>query len=144
MLDEYRVSMLSVPDASGLTIIVGRRSHVDGRNTIYEIREMKRIIEDVLQAEEKVGVILRQAREKGSEIRRSAENEISERMNEAKQKGREIVQTTVEDAKKDAERISAEKLEQADREKDAMLNDRTDVIDGLVTDICNLVMTEGR
>jgi vacuolar-type H+-ATPase subunit H len=100
--------------------------------------------EDVLQAEEKVGVILRQAREKGSEIRRSAENEISERMNEAKQKGREIVQTTVEDAKKDAERISAEKLEQADREKDAMLNDRTDVIDGLVTDICNLVMTEGR
>lgn len=104
---------------------------------------MKRIIEDVLQAEEKVGAILKQAREKASEIRRSAEGEISEKMNEAKQKAREIVQATVEDAKKDAERVSAEKIEQADREKDALLNERTDVIDGLVNDICNLIMTRG-
>jgi len=103
---------------------------------------MKRIIEDVLLAEEKVGVILRQARERASEIKRSAENEISERMNEAKQKAREIVQTTVEEAKKEAERTAAEKLEQANREKDALLNNRTDAIDGLVNDICNLIMSE--
>lgn len=104
---------------------------------------MKRIIEDVLQAEEKVDAILKQAREKASEIRRSAENEISEKMNEAKQKAREIVQTTVDDAKKEAERIGAEKLEQAAREKDVLLNDRTEVINDLVNDICKLVMTKG-
>ncbi|HEC03680.1 MAG TPA: hypothetical protein ENI81_09110 [Phycisphaerales bacterium] len=102
---------------------------------------MKRIIEDVLAAEEKVDAILKQAREKASEIRRSAENQISEEMNEAKQKAREIVQTTVEDAKKEAERISAEKLEDADRQKDVLFNDKKDAINDLVGKICNIILT---
>ena len=109
---------------------------------------MKRIIEDVLEAEEKVGVILKQAREKAFEIRRSAENEMSEKTNEAKQAAREIVRIAVEDAKRDAERIRAEKLELVDAEKEALLsgrspedNDRNDVIDGLVNEICNVITT---
>ena len=112
---------------------------------------MKRIIEDVLEAEEKVGVILKQAREKASEIRRSAESEISEKTNEAKKEAREIVQTAVEEAKIEAERIRAEKLERVDAEKDALLSgkspndDRKDVIDGLVDEICNVIRsTESR
>ncbi|UCF14947.1 MAG: hypothetical protein JSW59_16175, partial [Phycisphaerales bacterium] len=82
---------------------------------------MKRIIKDVLEAEEKVGAILKQAREKASEIKRSVENEITEKTNEARQSAREVVQTAVEDAKKEAERIRAEKLELVDSEKDFLL-----------------------
>jgi len=106
---------------------------------------MKRIIEDVLEAEEKVGVILKQAREKAFEIRRSAENEMSEKTNEAKQAAREIVRIAVEDAKRDAERIRAEKLELVDAQKDTLLSgkssndDRKDVIDNLVDEICNVI-----
>ena len=59
---------------------------------------MKQIIKEVFQAEEKVSEILKQARNKALEIRRSVEKENSEKMSDAKQKAREIIQTTVEDA----------------------------------------------
>lgn len=104
---------------------------------------MKRIIEDVLETEQKVNAILKQAREKAAEIRRSAENEMSEKTNEAKKEAREIVQGAVEEAKKEAERIRREKLELVDVEKDALLSGGTDdkkaVIDGLVNEICNVI-----
>ena len=35
----------------------------------------------------------------------------------------------------------SEKLEQADRQKDALFNDRTDAIDDLVGKICNVIVT---
>lgn len=101
---------------------------------------MKRIIEEVLRAEEKVGTILKQARNKASEIERSAEKEISERMSDAKQQAREIIITTVEDAKKEAEHIREEKLEKANREKDTLLNNNRDIINGLVDNICDIIL----
>lgn len=108
---------------------------------------MKRIIKDVLEAEEKVDAILKKAHEKASEIRRSAEDEISEKTNEARQTAREIVQAAVEDAKKEAESIRLQKLELVDVEKNDLLSGGTDdkkaVIDGLVNEICNVItMTE--
>jgi len=105
---------------------------------------MKRIIEDVLETEEKVHAILKQAREKAAEIRRSAENEMSEKTNEAKKQAREIVQTAVEDAKREGGCIRAEKLEQVDAEKDALLSGsspKDDEIDGLIDKICNVITT---
>jgi vacuolar-type H+-ATPase subunit H len=105
---------------------------------------MKRIIEDVLEAEAKVNAVLKQAREKAAAIRRSAENEMSEKTNEAKKQAREIVQTAVEDAKREGERIRAEKLEQVEAEKDALLSGRSpedDEIDGLIDEICNVITT---
>ena len=74
---------------------------------------MKRIIEEVLQAEERVGGIIKQAREKAAEIKRSAEKESTEKLNDAKQQALAIVQTTVENAKKEAEHISEDKLKKA-------------------------------
>lgn len=115
----------------------------DIRNTQYDIRDtriMKRIIEEVLEAEERVGAILRQARDKAAKIRRSAEKEISEKMSDAKQQAREILQATVEDAKKEAELIADEKIKQAEKQKDALLNDRTDAIDNLVDNICSIII----
>ena len=102
---------------------------------------MKRIIEEILQAEEKVGAALRQAREKASEILRSAEKEISEKMGNAREKAHEIMQATVEDAKKEAERLREERLEQMNREKSALLSSKTDASDALVDDICKIILT---
>ena len=102
---------------------------------------MKKIIEEVLQAEKKVSIVLDQARNKASEIRRSVEKEISEKMSDAKQESREIIQTTVENAKKEAEHIGEEKLKQADREKDTLLNNNTDTMNNLVDNTCNIILT---
>lgn len=102
---------------------------------------MKQIIEEVLRAEEKVGAMLGQARDKASEIGRSADKDISEKMNDARQKALEMVRAAVEDAKKEAERIRQQKLEQADKEKDALLNNNRDAIDNLVDNICKVILT---
>ena len=71
---------------------------------------MKRIIEDVLEAEERVGAIIEEARDKAAEIKRSAENESSQKISDAKHKAREMAQMAVEEAKREAERLSKEKL----------------------------------
>jgi len=102
---------------------------------------MKRIIEEVLQAEEKVGTIIKEARDRAAEIRRSAEAEISQKASDAKHKSREMVQAAVEEAKKEAERITKEKLEQVGRRKDSLLDDRADAIDNLVGEICEMILT---
>ena len=102
---------------------------------------MKRIIEDVLAAEEKVGAIIKEAHDKAAEIRCSAEAEISQKTSDTKRKSREMVQAAVEEAKKEAERITREKLEQADRQKDTLLNNRADEIDNLVGEICEMILT---
>jgi len=102
---------------------------------------MKQIIKEVFQAEEKVGEILKQARNKASEIRRSVEKENSEKMSEAKQKAREIIQTAVENAKKEAQNIRREKLEQAKQEKDTLLKNNQDTINNLVDHICSIIIT---
>ena len=102
---------------------------------------MKQIIKEVFQAEEKVGEILKQARNKASEIRQSADKENSDKTSEAKQKAREIIQTTVENAKKEAEHIGEEKLKQADREKDTLLNSNTNTMNSLVDNTCKIILT---
>ena len=102
---------------------------------------MKRIIEDVLATEEKVGAILKEAREKASQISRSAEKEVSEKTANAKEQARELIKTAVEDAKKEGRRIGEEKLEAADREKDDLLRDNAKTTGTLVDNICKMVLT---
>lgn len=101
---------------------------------------MKQIMEDVLKAEERVSAILRQARERASEIRQSAEKEISEKMSEARRKALEITQTAVENARKEAERIKEEKLAKAEQQQRALRNDDTGKIDRLVDKICEIIL----
>jgi vacuolar-type H+-ATPase subunit H len=101
---------------------------------------MKRIIEEVLQAEEKVGDIIKQAREKAAAIKHSAEKENTEKLNDAKQQALAIVQTAVENAKKEAEHISEEKLKKAQEEKDILLNEKSAEIDSLVDNICQIIL----
>ena len=62
-------------------------------------------------------------------------------MSNAKLQAREIIQTTVENAKKEAECIGEEKLKQADHEKDTLLNNNTDTMDNLIDNICNIILT---
>jgi vacuolar-type H+-ATPase subunit H len=101
---------------------------------------MKQIIKEVFQAEERVGEILKQARNKASEIRRAVEKENAEKMADAKQKAREIIQTTVEEAKKEAERTRQEKLNQAHQERETLLKSKKETIDNLVDRICDIIV----
>ena len=50
---------------------------------------MKKIIEEVLEVEEKVGLELKQARNEASEMRLAAEKEVAERVNSANIQARE-------------------------------------------------------
>lgn len=102
---------------------------------------MKRIIEEVLEAEKKVSTDLEQARQKASEILQSAEKEISVKTSDAREKARGIIQTAVEEAKKQAEFVRNESLKEADREKENLLKSKEDAIDVLVYDICQIILT---
>ena len=102
---------------------------------------MKRIIEEVFQAEEKVGAILDEARNKASEISRSAEKEVSARINDAREQTRELIKAAVEDAKKEGQRIGDEKIKAADGEKDALLKNNAETTRNLVDNICKIVLT---
>ena len=103
---------------------------------------MKQIIEEVLQAEERVSAALKQAREKAAEIVRATEKETSEKVAGAREKAREIMQTTIEEAKKEAEHIREEKLKQMNQKKEALLKSNPDVTDALVDNICRIVVYE--
>jgi len=102
---------------------------------------MKRIIEEVLQTEERLNDIIKQAREKAAAIKHSVEKETSEKLNEAKQQALIIVQTAIENAKKEAEHISDDKLKKAKEEKDILLNEKSAEIDKLVDNICEIILT---
>jgi len=101
---------------------------------------MKRIIEEVLQAEQKVNTALKQAREKASEILRTAEKETSEKITQAREQSLEIMQTMVEEAKKEGERYREEKLKKVDQEKEALIQNNADATNALIDDICRIVL----
>lgn len=101
---------------------------------------MKRIMEDILKAEDRVSAILAQARERASQIGQSAEKEISEKMNEVRREALEIKQAAVDGARKEAERIRQEKLSKAQRQERALLNDDAGRIDPLVDRICEVIL----
>ena len=111
--------------------------------TFATIKEAAATLE-VLQAEERVGDIIKQAREKAAEIKRSAEKENTEKLNSAKQQALTIVQTTIENAKKQAEQISEEKLQKAKEEKNILLKEKSAEIDTLVDKICEIILTTGQ
>lgn len=101
---------------------------------------MKEIIAEVFQAEDKVNVVLKQARERAAEVKRIAESEASETVAQAKQEAREILQAAVERAKEQAERIRKERLEQVDCDEDALLHGNEETTDRLIEKICRIVL----
>jgi len=105
---------------------------------------MKQVIEEVLQAEEKAAAIGKEARAKASEIRQAAEKEAAEHISEAKGQVREIMQEIVEAGRTEGRRIRTERLAQADRDNEALLEGHAEAIKGLVEEICGVIMTTER
>jgi len=101
---------------------------------------MKQIIKEVLKAEEKVDIALRQARESAAEVVGVAEAEITDTLSEARENAREIVRKAVVEAEKQAERIRTERLKQADEDRDVLLHDDTDAMGDLVKRICRIIV----
>jgi len=101
---------------------------------------MKKIIAEVFQAEDKVDAVLKEARQRAADIRRQAESDASETVAEARRQAREIRQTSVEKAREQAELLRKEKLEQAQRDEDALLESSEGSTEGLVEEICRIVL----
>lgn len=105
---------------------------------------MKEIIREVLEAEKRVDAILKEARQRASEMRRAAEEEIAQRIGQARQEAREVLQAAAEEARREAERLADEKLAQADQQRSALLDRNVDAVEHLVEDICRLVLSTER
>jgi len=102
---------------------------------------MKKVIEEVLEVEEKVNAGIKQAQARASEIKTAADKELSEKVTKAKEKGREILQATVADAKKEAYRLGEEKVKQANEKRAALNSRNVENIDILVDNICKIILT---
>ena len=102
---------------------------------------MKEVIAEVLQVEEKVNADIRQAHSKASEIRNAADKEVSDKITKAKEQGREIVQSAIDNAKKEAQAMRNEKIRHAESQRAALVSDNSDKINGLVDDICKIILT---
>jgi len=102
---------------------------------------MKEIIQEVLQAEEQVKTIIQQARVEAAEIKNSADKDMSEKINQAKEQTRQIYQASVEEAKKQGEQLADEKIRQADAEKENMIESNADKINRIADDICKMIVT---
>lgn len=101
---------------------------------------MKQVIEEVLQAEERVGTLLKGAREQADQIRRSTEQEVSTLLSDARAQAQASTQAFLDEVKKEAEQIKEDRLKQADQAKDTLLNDNADKVDDLVKNVCHLIM----
>jgi vacuolar-type H+-ATPase subunit H len=102
---------------------------------------MRKIVREILETESRVDAILKEARQRALEMRRSAEKEMSETISDARRQAREIVQVAVEEAKKEAERIREETLRNAEAQQTALLDGMAEAIDGLVARICAVIRT---
>ncbi|HPS56361.1 MAG TPA: hypothetical protein PLP05_12250 [Sedimentisphaerales bacterium] len=101
---------------------------------------MKKIIEEVLEVEEKVGLELKQARNEASEARLAVEKEVSERIAAANSQARDLIQSAVDQAKVEAEHYREEKLKQTEQGKNAFFSENASKIDSLVDNIANIVL----
>lgn len=102
---------------------------------------MKKIIEEVLQAEEKVHHTLKEARAKASEIKAAVERETAAQLAEAKEQTRTTIQSAVEAARQDAARLRQEKLQEAEKAQEALLSSHADTMNRLIDDICQIVLS---
>ena len=102
---------------------------------------MRKIVKEILETESRIGEILQQARQQASEMRLAADKEASDRTAQARQQAREIVQAVEEEAQRESERLAAETLEQAERQAQALLDGKAKAIEGLVSRICDVVLS---
>ena len=104
---------------------------------------MKRIIEEVFQAEDEVSAVLGQARQRASEIKRAAEKEASETVSEAKRQAQEVAQAILDEARQQATRIRQDKLREAERAAEALRRRHAGGTDGLVEKVCQVILATG-
>ena len=102
---------------------------------------MKRIIEEVFETEEKVSAILRQAQMQASEIRQSAEREISESLGARKTRLDRSSRRPSSRPGKRLSRSATRGSERPNRPKKCFVGNSTRNLDGLVETLCQVVRT---
>jgi len=101
---------------------------------------MRKIVKEIFEAEARVNAILREARERAAEIRRSAEKEMSEQVSDARRQALGMVQGAVEEARKEVAGIREEALRRADQQGSALRSGKAEAMDDLVNRVCAVIL----
>ena len=102
---------------------------------------MKDIINEVLLTEKRVEDILQKARLEASDIKLRTEKEAAQKIAEARNKAREIIQNAVEKAEKKAVNLRDRKLKEAVVENEELINKNRPGIDAIVEEIVELIIS---
>ncbi len=104
---------------------------------------MKDIISEVLLAEKRVEETLQKARSESADIKLRTEKKVSQKITEARNKARGIIQNSIEKAQLEAENIRNTRIKEADLENAEIISKNRIDIEKLVRDIVKLIIQTG-
>ncbi len=104
---------------------------------------MKDIISEVLLTEKRVEETLQKARSEASNIKLRTEKEVSQKVTQARNKARGIIQNSIEKARLEAENIRNIRIKEADLENAEIISKNRIGIEKLVRDIVKLIIQTG-
>ncbi len=105
---------------------------------------MKEAIEEILAAEKRCREKIAEARRKAAEIKQESEKKASAIVSDASEKAARIIEEKTTIARKEAEAVRKQTLENLAAENRLFFEKYRDIIDRLVNEIARLVMSSGQ
>lgn len=104
---------------------------------------MKDIISEVLLTEKRVEEILQKARSEAADIKLRTEKKVSQRIAEARNTAQEIIQSSIEKARLEAENIRNNRIKEVDLANAEIISKNRAGIEKLVQEIVKLIIQTG-
>jgi F-type H+-transporting ATPase subunit b len=101
---------------------------------------MKDIIDEILGAEKRVDERLQKAREEADKYRVNAEKKASEKLEDARARAKTIIQTAVEEARKEADIVRNEMIRKAEDESKKTVQKNRERLDKLVDAVVKIAI----
>ena len=102
---------------------------------------MQEILTKVLEAEKQAELALTEARKEAAALRAAADAETATAIQEARVAAQELLQTSLAEARAEADRAGREQVQRAEREAATFLEGRQETLRGLVDRVVELVIT---
>jgi vacuolar-type H+-ATPase subunit H len=102
---------------------------------------MQEIIDEVLKVEEEANGVVSKAQETALQMKTDADNELNNRIKDAREESRQSISREVEKARAAADSEYREAIDRANREKDKFLGENRDRIKEIVGEIADLIIT---
>jgi len=103
---------------------------------------MKDVVNEILQAEEKVEESLQKAREEAAGYKKDADREVNSIIGKAREKAQDSIREAVEEAKREAGIARNEAIKKAEEESRKLIDRNRAHIGELVEEIVTLVIGE--